>query len=83
MIMPTEQDYLARKEYYRDQRRAADKYRLERVAMAGRERVDRFYTRAMLWLGSRLVAWGSRLEERYDTVFSAPMPRSANQAAGQ
>ena len=83
MIMPTEQDYLARKEYYRDQRRAADKFRLVRVAMAGRERTDRLYTRALARLGTRLVAWGSRLEARYDTVFTAPMPRSANQAAGQ
>jgi hypothetical protein len=72
MNMPTQRDFLAQKEYYQDQMRAAAQYRLAREAQAGRERNEPFYASAMHWLGQRLVAWGQDLQGR----FSAPVPQS-------
>lgn len=39
---------------------------------------DRFYCGALAWLGERLVAWGSGLQERYKTATPAPTPQPAN-----
>lgn len=41
-----------------------------------RRRIRRTISPAMGWLGSRLVAWGSHLQERYTTT--APTPQPAN-----
>ena len=72
MNMPTQRDFLAQKEYYRDQMRAAAQYRLAREAQAGRKRGEPLYASAMQWLGQRLVAWGQGLQGRS----SAPIPQS-------
>jgi len=50
---------------------------LQRQAQAGRERRRRFYFGVLVWLGNHLTAWGERLQERYSTDGSAPMPQSA------
>jgi hypothetical protein len=72
MNTPTQRDFLAQQEYYRDQMRAAAQYRLAREAQAGRQRNEPLYASAMHWLGQRLVAWGQGLQGRY----SAPIPQS-------
>jgi len=72
MNMPTQRDFLAQKEYYKDQMRAAAQYRLVREAQAGRERDEPLYASVMQWLGKRLVTWGQGLQGR----FSAPIPQS-------
>jgi hypothetical protein len=51
-----------------DRLREAQRDRLARLALAGHRRHDRFYCRALTWLGSRLIAWGWRLQERYRVV---------------
>jgi hypothetical protein len=83
MVIVTQQDYLAKKEYYKDQMRAAQKHRLVREAMAGREQGVRLYAKALAWLGRNLVAWGSILRQRYGTMVTQPIPRSADQAIGR
>lgn len=83
MTTVTQRDLLARQEYYKDQMRAAEKYRLVRVALSGRENGDRFTSRLLVWVGHRLVAWGTRLQEQYAAVVSASMSHSANPATGQ
>ena len=75
MIMPTQRDVLAQKEYYKDQMRAAARHNRARQVMAGQEN-GRFYARALGWLGHRLVAWGTNLQESYTTIASpVPQPR--------
>ena len=72
MNTPTQRDFLAQKEYYKDQMRAAAQYRLAREAQTGREREAPLYASALQWLGQRLVAWGQDLQGRFD----APIPQS-------
>ena len=61
-------DVLARREHYLDLRREMERERLVRQVMAGRPRswLARSYRQALAWLGQRLVAWGWRLQARYD-----------------
>jgi hypothetical protein len=57
--------WLVCRERNRDQRREADRYRLVQLALAGRPRRRRYLSRALAWLGHRLVVWGRGLELRY------------------
>ena len=74
MVIVTQQDYLAKKEYYKDQMREAERHRLARRALAGRGKRDRFYSGALTWLGHRLIAWGSSLQKRHSTIAPASIP---------
>ena len=58
-------DVLAQQERYADLRREAERERLVRQALNGRERLARPYRHVLAWLGQRLVAWGWRLQIRY------------------
>jgi hypothetical protein len=78
--MITQKTYMAQQEYYNDQRRAAAAYRRARSV---RGEGNRFYAQALGWLGNRLVAWGSRLQQEYNTVVSSTMPQTAKPAVGQ
>jgi hypothetical protein len=82
MSLVTHHDYLAQREYYRDQMRAASKYRLVRTALAGRMTSNRVVSSALSWLGQRLIAWGSSLQRHYDTVVNSSVPRSTHPAVG-
>ena len=66
-------EVVVRRERNEDLRREAERFRLVRQALAGRERHDRFYCRALTWLGRRLVAWGKRLQERYSVAAATPV----------
>jgi hypothetical protein len=46
----------------------AGQYRLYRAALAGRQRSPRPRSRAIVWFGGRLIAWGNRLQGCYDTL---------------
>ena len=59
-------EILARQERYRDLSRRAEKRRLIRQVLAGHERHNHLYDRALTWLGRRMVMWGQRLQERYN-----------------
>ena len=72
-------DVLAQRERYADLRREAERYRIVRQVMAGRPRHRRPYYRAFAWLGQRLVAWGGRLQKRYD-VAPPPVLQTADRA---
>jgi hypothetical protein len=68
----TERDFLAQKEYYRDQMRAAQKYQqAKRVPGGG----PPSYARALTWLGGRLADWGESLQERYGTLVPPTLPQ--------
>jgi len=71
-------DFFVYREHYKDLLREAERNRLVRQALAGRESRDRFHCRALTWLGRRLVAWGWRLQERYSAATAAPALRAAN-----
>ena len=71
--------WLVCRERNRDLLREAERYRLVRQALPARRRQGRFYCRALIWLGRRLVGWGRRLQERYDVVVDASVLRAANQ----
>jgi hypothetical protein len=58
--------WLVCREQVRDRRREADRYRLVRLALAGRPRRPRYLSRTLAWLGHRLVVWGRGLEQRSD-----------------
>ena len=82
MSLVTHRDYLAQKEIYKDQMRAANKYALVRLALGNRAKGSRFTSKALAWLGQRLIAWGSTLQKQYNTVVSPSMPRSTNPVTG-
>ena len=63
---------LVHQERYKDLLREAEHCRLVRLALAGQERHDHFYCRALIWSGRRLVAWGVRLQARHGAVVAAP-----------
>ena len=73
-------DFLVYREHYKDLLREAERNRLIRQVLAGRESCDRFHCRALTWLGCRLVAWGWRLQERYSAAAMAPALRAANRS---
>jgi len=58
-------------------RRGAEAQRLHRRARADRASGQRLHFRALAWLGQRLTSWGVRLQERYSTEGSSPVPQSA------
>jgi len=64
-------DVLVHQERNKDLLREAEHYRFVRRALAGRERHDHFYCRALIWLGRRLVAWGVRLQARHGAAVGA------------
>ncbi len=57
----------------------AEKHRLVRQALAGREMRDGIHYRALTWLGHRLVVWGCSLEKRYGIPPEAPAVPGVNQ----
>ena len=71
MNTPTQRDFLAQKEYYKDQMRAAAQYRLAREAQTGREREEPLYASALQWLGQRLVIRLLLPPSAVDIFFSA------------
>jgi hypothetical protein len=80
-MMVTDRDVMAQREYYRDQARAAARYAMVRLALKSRGPREHVGTRALVWLGGRLVRWGTSLRERYSEVVSTPLTRPANHAA--
>ena len=72
--------WLVCRERNRDLLREAERYRLVRQALPACRRHVRIYSRALIWLGRRLVDWGRRLQERYDVVVDASLLRAANQS---
>lgn len=63
---------LAMQERYKDLLREAERERLVRQALAEREKCERFYCQALIWLGRGLVAWGWRLLEPYGARLEPP-----------
>jgi hypothetical protein len=72
-MLPDYIAYLVCLERNKDMLREAQRERLARLALAGRERHDRFFCWALTWLGHRLVAWGQSLQERYSAVGDVPL----------
>jgi len=72
-------DILARQERYADLRREAERERLVRQVLAGRDTRNRFARQALTWLGQRLVTWGCHLQERYGAAASAFRPAASSQ----
>ena len=70
--MFTWSNVLVHQERRRELLREADEERLARQALAGRGGRRRFYCRALIWLGRRLVAWGYRLQARYGVAATVP-----------
>lgn len=64
-------DIMVQQECYADLLREAEKERLIRQMLPGGEKRDRFYRRALIWLGRLLVTWGYRLQERYGAAAAA------------
>ena len=60
-----------------ERRRGTESRRILGRSRTGRRAGHRFYFSALAKLGNRLSAWGERLEERYGTDGSAPVPQSA------
>jgi hypothetical protein len=77
--MVTGRDCLVQREYYREQVRMAERARLARSVRARSNLVLRLHS-LLNWLGARLVAWGTRLEEQYEAVVS---PSPAQPAVGR
>ena|GEM_PF-977222 len=76
--MLTWSDLLVQKECRKDLLREVEQYRLVQQALSGRKKYRRFYCRALIWLGHRLVAWGYRLQERYSAA--TPLPEALHVA---
>ena len=72
--------WLVCRERNKDLLHEAERYRLVRQALLARRRQGRFYCRALIWFGQRLIDWGRHLQERYDVVLDASVLRAANQS---
>jgi hypothetical protein len=81
--MLNRQDILVRQEQCKDLRRAAQRERLARHALAGRDARRHPHSRALAWLGGRLIDWGCRLQTRYGDVASAAHALVGNLDCGQ
>ena len=68
--MVTGRDYLVQREYYREQVRRAEQARLARRSATQSGLVLRLHS-MLSWLGTHLIAWGTRLEEQYEAVVSS------------
>lgn len=64
-------DLLVQKLHYEESLRQAEKERLVRRILAERRSGRRRHHQALGWLGSRLVAWGQGLQERYGAPVAA------------
>jgi hypothetical protein len=75
-VYVTERDFQVKREYYRDQVRAAQRYQRSKSA-GGPDSASPSIAQAMTWLGGRLAEWGESLQERYSTVVppTVPQPR--------
>jgi hypothetical protein len=70
----TETDYQVKKEYYKDQARAAQRY--HRAKMVSSTTPPRHsLARALTWLGSQMADWGKSLQERYETAVTPTVPQ--------
>jgi hypothetical protein len=65
-----------------DLQREVERERLARQALAGQTRRQRFYNRALVWLGGRLVVWGRRLQASADTAAENPRLQLADHGRG-
>lgn len=65
-------NFLIGQEHRKDLLREAERERLARQSLAGRERSDSLYGRTLIWLGRRMVAWGKHLQEHYGDASPAP-----------
>ena len=74
MINVTEYDLQVKKEYYKDQIRAAQRFNRAK-ALLGSDQGNHSVARALTWLGSQLADWGESLQERYGTVVSPTLPQ--------
>ena len=79
MSMVTGRDCLVQREYYREQVRIAEQVRLARKVATQSELVLRLHS-MLGWLGERLIAWGTRLEEQYEAVVSGEAVVSSSPA---
>ena len=70
----TETDYQVKKEYYRDQARAAQRYHRAKM-VASPTGTRRSLARALTWLGSQMTGWGKSLQERYETAVTPTVPQ--------
>lgn len=61
--------------------RKAEARRLARQVQGSQGGGTRFYSRALVGLGERLVAWGGGLQARYSRTASRAMQRTANRLA--
>jgi hypothetical protein len=75
--------WLVCRERNKDLWRQAERYRLVRQLLPARRRHGRFYCRALIWFGQRLVDWGRHLQERYDVVVDASVLRAADQRSAR
>ena len=80
-MLITDRDVMAQREYYRDQARAAARHELVRLALESRGPREPLGSRALAWLGGRMVRWGTGLHERYSKMIAAPLTRPVNRAA--
>ena len=69
--MSSHKDLVLQHIYYEESLRQAEKERLIRQILAANKGDSRRHHRALHWLGSRLVAWGNSLQERYDVAATA------------
>ena len=74
MINVTEYDLQVKKEYYKDQMRAAQRHNRAK-ALLGATQNRQSVARALTWLGGQLADWGESLQERYGTVVSPTVPQ--------
>ena len=74
MINVTEYDLQVKKEYYKDQMRAAQRHN-QAKALLGDDQGKHSVARALTWLGGQLADWGESLQERYGTVVTPTLPQ--------
>jgi hypothetical protein len=74
-MIVTERDFMAQKEYYKDQMRAAQRFNLARKARQEGSTGKRIFTQTLSWVKHRVAAWSRRPEEIYETVPPSAVPQ--------
>jgi hypothetical protein len=74
MLNVTEVDLQVKKEYYKDQIRAAQRYNRAK-ALLDSDQGKRPVAQALTWLGGQLANWGKSLQKRYGTVVPPTLPQ--------
>lgn len=62
-MLPNDRDFLARKEYYKELQREAERARLAEMARLQQPATKKIHRMLRGWIGDQLIRWGLKLQQ--------------------